>query len=82
LPIRLDQLKEAEDNYYTTSKYVLDLTNRASELFEGSEAEERRQLIKLALSNLRVEGGKVRYDVQKPFDLLVKAGECQVWCAW
>ena len=31
--IRLEQLQEAEDNYYITAKYVLDLVNRAYELF-------------------------------------------------
>ena len=47
--IRLEQLQEAEDNYYITAKYVLDLVNRAYELFESSEVEEKRQLIKLVL---------------------------------
>ena len=54
--IRLEQLQEAEDNYYITAKYVLDLANRAYDLFMSSEVEEKRQLIKLVLSNLRLEG--------------------------
>ena len=28
ISIRLEQLQEAENNYYITAKYVLDLTNR------------------------------------------------------
>ena len=56
ITIRLEQLQEAEDNYYITAKYVLDLTNRAYDLFMSSEVEEKRQLIKLILSNLRIEG--------------------------
>ena len=56
ISIRLEQLQEAEDNYYITAKYVLELVNRAYELFVSSEVEEKRQLIKLVLSNLRIEG--------------------------
>ena len=41
--------------------------------------EERKQLISLVLSNLRIENDKVLYDVQKPFDLLVEANVCKRW---
>ena len=73
--LKLEQLQEAEDNYYITAKYVLNLLNRAYDLFKSSEVDERRQLIKLVLQNLRVEDEKVLYDVQKPFDLIVKNSE-------
>ena len=34
ISIRLEQLQEAEDNYYITAKYVLDLANRAMNFYE------------------------------------------------
>ncbi len=77
--IRLEQLQEAEDNYYVTAKYVLNLTSRAFELFKSSEVEEKRQLIKLVLSNLRIENEKELYDIQKPFDLIVNCHDRQFW---
>lgn len=79
LAIRVEQLQEAEDNYYMTSKYILDLTNRAYELFKSSEVEERRQLIKLVLSNVRVEGEKVLWEAHKPFDLLLESAHRKRW---
>lgn len=72
-------LQEAEDNYYISAKYLLELANRASELFESSEVEERRQLIKLVLSNLRVEGDLVRYDAIKPFDTILNYDHRTTW---
>ena len=60
ISIRLEQLQEAEDNYYITAKHVLDLINRAYELFIGSEVEEKRQLIKLVLQNLKPQRRKAR----------------------
>lgn len=76
---RLAILQEAEDNYYFTAKYLLELANRAYELFESSEVEERRQLIKLALQNLRVEGKTVRYEAIKPFDTILNYADNQLW---
>ena len=76
---RLEQLQEAEDNYYITAKYVLEIVNRAYELFESSEVEEKRQLIKLLLSNLMMEGGNIVWEMQKPFDLFLNASDDINW---
>lgn len=76
---RLSNLNEAEDNYYITAKYVLELSNRAYELFMGSEVEERRQLINLVLQNLKLDGQKLVYDVRKPFDEIVKSNDRNEW---
>lgn len=76
---RLAQLQEAEDNYYITAKYLLELSNKAYDLFISSEVEEKRQLIKLVLQNLRIEGGNMLYDAQKPFDSILKYSVSQLW---
>lgn len=76
---RLGILQETEDNYYITAKYLLKLANRVYELFKSSEVEERRQLIKLVLSNLRVEDKIVRYDAVKPFDTTLDYANRQSW---
>jgi len=72
-------IQEAEDNYYISAKYLLELSNRAYELFKSSEVEERRQLIKLVLSNLRIEGKEVRYEGVKPFDTIIDYADRQAW---
>ncbi len=69
---RIEMLQNAEDNYYITAKYVLDLANHAYDLFKSSEVEERRQLMRLVLSNTRIEGKKVLFQAQKPFDMILK----------
>ncbi len=76
---KLAQLQEAEDNYYVTTKCLLEVSSRAYDLFMSSEVEEKRQLIKLVLSNLQVDDGKIVYDVQKPFNLIVNCSDDQVW---
>lgn len=76
---RLGMLQDAEDNYYITAKYLLDLSKRAYELFVSSEVEEKRQLIKLVLQNPKVEGKKVQFQLQKPFDTILDYADSQSW---
>jgi hypothetical protein len=72
-------LQEAEDNYFITAKYLLELTNLAYDLFISSEVEERRQLVNLVLSNVRLEDKEVCYDDVKPFDTILTFANSQSW---
>lgn len=76
---RLTQLEEADANYYITSRHLLTLANKAYDIFLGSEVEEKRQLIKLILSNLQLTDEKLVYDVHKPFDLILNCTDLLEW---
>jgi hypothetical protein len=76
IEIRFEQLQTAEDNYHFNAIFVLEVVKRAHELFVCAEIEEKRQLIKLILSNLRIDGDNLVWDVQKPFDLFLNVNEC------
>ena len=76
---KLNKLQGAEDNYYLTAKYILDLANRAHQLFTSSEVDEKRQLIKLVLSNLRLDGKKPLWIARNPFDALLKREDHLLW---
>lgn len=79
LDTRLAMLQEAEDNYYLTAKYLLELVNRAYNLFVSSEVEERRQLLKLILQNLNLNGKKLEYTAKKPFNTLLNYTDRKLW---
>lgn len=79
LDTQLTMLQEAEDTYYLSTKYLLELAQKAHELFEVAEINERRQLIKLVLSNLKLDGKKLRYDAAKPFSTILEYADCQRW---
>ena len=59
--------------------YLVEIAKRAGELFRCSKADEKRQLMALVLSNIRVSGKKVLYEVQKPFDAILKYAERPLW---
>ena len=77
--MQLGQLQEADTNYYITTKHLLNLANRANELFLRSEVEEKRQLIKLVLSNLRISDDKLLWEPNEPFDLILKCSDDIQW---
>ena len=75
----LAMLQDAEDSYYMTATYLVELAQRAYDIFVSSKAEERRQLMTLVLSNLRVEDKFVRYDVINPYNTILKYADRQAW---
>ena len=76
---KIGKLHFADEEYYLTSKYLLELASKASELFESSEMHEKRQLLMMALQNLELKGKKVCYSWIKPFDQVAFYASRQAW---
>jgi len=76
---KISRLGFADEEYYLTSEYLLQLANRAYDLFMSSEAEEKRQLLKLTLQNLKLEGNSVKFELVKPFDKVFACTSSQSW---
>ncbi|MBI3619953.1 hypothetical protein HY214_02305 [Candidatus Roizmanbacteria bacterium] len=68
LSSKMSRLHVADEEYYLNSEYLLKIASHAKELFESSEAQEKRLLLKMTLQHLRLEGKTVRYDWVNPFD--------------
>jgi hypothetical protein len=58
---------------------LLDVASRAAALFESSKPEQKRLLINMVLSNLRLEGQELHYELRKPFDALVDLSKSKKW---
>lgn len=76
---KMTKLYYADEEYYIIADYLLQLASRAYELFESSEVQEKRQLLKLTLQNLKLERNLVRYDLLKPFDKKALFASRQQW---
>jgi len=59
--------EKADRNFYVTANMVLNLAARAREIFESSEATEKRQLLNLVFQNLQLRGVNISVSVQEPF---------------
>ncbi len=73
-----DHLK-ADERFLITVSHIMELANRAAELYQSSEVEEKRQLVDFLLSNLRLKGKKLLYDYKKPFNMMALCTKINDW---
>ena len=76
---KIARLGIADEEYYLTSEYFLRIASRAYDLFLSSEPEQKRQLIKITLQNLKLKGKKIDFELVKPFDQVFAFTSRQSW---
>lgn len=76
---QMKQYDKASEKYYLTANKVLSLAQRASEIFESSEAEEKRQLLNYLLQNCKLNGIKLEFKLKTPFDTVLLANTHHEW---
>lgn len=75
----MKQYTEADGNFIVTVSYLLDLASRARDLFLSSKVDQKRKLISFVLSNVSLEGKKLVYKLNEPFDAIVQANKELIW---
>lgn len=75
--------EKADQNFYITANLVMNLAACAREIFESSEADEKRQLLDLVFQNLQLKDGSLLVSVREPFltmlDFKNRPGEWRRW---
>jgi len=69
--------QESEEEYYLTFMNILKVANRAPEIFESSEPEAKRQILKILLQNCVVNDATLVPTIRSPFSLLAKGASRQ-----
>ncbi len=79
--IRIHQrtYESANQNYYQKGVEILELANRAYDMYLGQSAEERRKLMGQLLSNCTFYRGSLYPTYRKPFDILAKGSSRILW---
>ncbi len=65
---KMIKYNKADESFYITANQVLNLAQRAAELFESSEPEEKRQLLNFAFQNFRLNGKNLSFKLKTPLD--------------
>ncbi len=74
-----NKAQQTQEAAYNVER-LLKLVNRLPELFaKSSKVEEKRAIINLVLSNLRLKGKNLEIFYKKPFGLLSEGLSCSVW---
>ncbi len=69
---RLKKLTSDNKSFQVTASYLLDLAQRASELFKCSNYELRHKLLSYMLSNIELEDKKLSYVLNDPFKTIIE----------
>jgi hypothetical protein len=69
----LEQHQNANQSYLQEGVAILELANRAAELFEKQSASEKRRLLDFVLSNSSWGDGELTVEFRQPFDLIAVA---------
>ena len=70
--IRMEEYTRADENFHIVANTVLSLANRALDIFESSEVNEKRQLLNFLLQNCRLSGKNLSFELKAPFDAIQK----------
>jgi hypothetical protein len=82
IAVRIEQHQQGNSDFRTTLETLISLASRAVELFESSKTEQKRQLISLVFSNLRLKGKKLDFSLRSPFDLMVNRPTYTSWLGY
>jgi len=69
---RMEEYTRADENYHIAATTVFSLANRALEIFESSEANEKRQLLSFLLQNCRLQDKKLLFELRSPFNYILE----------
>ena len=70
---------KADEAFLISSSYILELANKADELFEKSQDRQKNELLRFVLANASVEGEKLVYKLKNPFAGIVLCNETNDW---
>lgn len=76
---KIDNFDDADEQFAITVSYLLEISARATELFERSKPEQKRQLLNMVLSNISLDGENLRYEWAKPFNLIAQSAKRSDW---
>ena len=84
---RLKLLTSDNKVFQVTASYLLDLSQRAEQLFRESDENLRQKLLEYVLSNIELKDKKLSYILNDPFRTIVEAkkkslvgSESTIWC--
>ncbi len=77
---RLKNLELDDNNRMTDISHLLNLANKAPQLFIKADNIKKREISKLIFSNLLLQQTELRWEYKKPFDTMAYCNKTSNWC--
>lgn len=69
-----------DDEFTNKLIYMVELASNAVEEFRSSEFQQKRELLQYVFQNLQMDGKKLVFTMNKPFDTITKCVKTGKWC--
>lgn len=79
LTLKILAHQKADSSYLENADLIIELAQHASILFKQQNAEEKRKLLNLVISNSVYKDGKLDVTLKKPFDVILKNAKSGNW---
>ena len=79
LTVKLLAHQKADTNYLENANLIIELARKAVYLFKKQDAEQKRKLVNLIVSNSTYKGEKLDITLRAPFDVIMKSKESGNW---
>lgn len=73
----IEAFEKSDKNYMAKGIQILELSNKAYDLYMKQVSEKKANVLKKLLSNCTLKDGKLSYDYKKPFDIIAEGIVCQ-----
>lgn len=75
----LSEHSKADEEFLISSSYLLELANRAYDLFMSSQPAQKNRILKMVLANLEIKDGKLVPKLKNLFQGVLICNERQEW---
>jgi DNA invertase Pin-like site-specific DNA recombinase len=74
---QIERHQQANQNYIEDGTRLLDLANRAAEIFKRQPATEKRKLLRFVVAQCSWKDGQLEFEYRKPFDLIAEFDQAE-----
>lgn len=75
----LTDATKQDNTFLNSSLMVLDLAQKAGQLFKDASETKKHKILNLVTSNLSLKNGVLVYDLREPFDVLLNLSKTKEW---
>jgi hypothetical protein len=72
-------VNEERGDYLERGVLLIELVQNTENAYKKATSAIKRKIIEIVSSNHILEGGSIRFDYRKPFDLLASAPSREIW---
>lgn len=72
IELQLEDHTNADEDFSLSAAQLLSIAQRAAEIFESSEIEEKRQLLNFVFQNFKLKEKKLIFELKKPLDAVAE----------